>query len=140
MGQKLDFISSWIKSNRLIVIAGALTTVFGLVVSTSDVIPVILKALNRPDCLTYASVYRGPFGYFKLEGAVWREYQGGAARFEFREVHRTRDNIDLLNLTERPEQPGWQTLRVRLPVCGGPAKLTIGITEQWHDLFEVWRD
>ena len=55
---KLDAISSWIKSNPLIVLAGALTTVFGFVISASNVIPVILKALNRPDCFTYADVYR----------------------------------------------------------------------------------
>jgi hypothetical protein len=132
----------WIKSKRLIVLAGALTTVFGLVISTSNVIPLILKALDRPDCLTYASIYRDPFSDFKLEGDVWREYprEGGAARYEFREVHRTRDNIDLLNLTPRPDTPDWKTLIVRLPVCGGTAKLTVGITEHWVDLYPVWRD
>jgi hypothetical protein len=55
---KLDAISNWIKSNPLIVLLGALTTMFGFVISASSVIPVILKALNRPDCLTYADVYR----------------------------------------------------------------------------------
>jgi hypothetical protein len=140
MPQKSDAISRWIKSNRLIVIAGALTTVFGLVISTSNVIPVVLKTLDRPDCLTYASAYRGPFSVFKLEAGVWREYQDGAVRYEFREVHRTRDDIDLLNLTPRSNVQEWQTLIVRLPVCGGTAKITAGITQHWYDLFTVWRE
>ena len=55
---KLDAISNWIKSDPLIVLVGALTTMFGFVISASSVIPVILKALNSPDCLTYADVYR----------------------------------------------------------------------------------
>ena len=48
--EKSEAISNWIKSNPLIVSAGALTTVLGLVISLSNVVPVILKALNRPDC------------------------------------------------------------------------------------------
>jgi hypothetical protein len=139
---KLDAISSWIKSNPLIVLAGALTTVFGFVISASNVIPVILKALNRPDCFTYADVYRNAWTDFKREGEFWREYprgEGGKYRYEFREVLRTRDHIDLLNLTPRPDTKGWETLIVRLPVCGGTAKLTIGITEHWINLYEVSR-
>jgi hypothetical protein len=140
MRRKSSTVSDWIKSNRLIVLAGALTTIFGLVVSAHNALPVILSALNRPDCLTYATVYRDPFGYFKLEGDTWREYQGGVVRYEFREVHRTRDGIDLLNLTPRPDVREWQTLIVRLPVCEGTAKLTVGTTEHWYDLYPVWPD
>ena len=47
--------------------------------------------------------------------------------------------IELLNLTPRPEEREWATLIVRLPVCGGTAKLTLGITQHWVDLYEVWR-
>jgi hypothetical protein len=140
--EKADAISSWIKSNPLIVAAGALTTVFGLVISLNNVVPVILKALNRPDCFpyTYADTYHDLWSDFKREGIFWREYprEGGEYRYQFRELHRTRENIDLLNLTPRPEHPGWETMVVRLPVCGGPAKVTIGITEQWEDMYEVW--
>ncbi len=133
-------ISSWVKSNPLIVFAGVMTTVSGFILSASNVTPVILKGLNLPDCFTYANVYRGPWSYFKLEGNAWREYppSGGTYRFEFRELHRTRDNIDLQNLTERPDNPDWATLRVRLPVCGGTAKITAGIPEHWIDLAQVW--
>ena len=138
--EKLDAISSWIKSNPLVVTAGALTTVFAFIISTSNVIPVVLKALNLPDCLTYADVYHDLWSDFKHEGDKWREYprEGGTYRYEFRETHRTRDYIELLNLTPRPEEREWATLIVRLPVCGGTAKLTLGITQHWVDLYEVW--
>lgn len=144
--EKLAAISNWIKSNPLIVLvgvlAGVLSTVFGLVITLSNVVPITLKALNRPNCFTYADVYHDSWSDFKREGAFWREYprEGGTYRYQFREVHRTRDNIDLLNLTRRPEHPGWETMIVRLPVCGGTAKVTMGITENWEDLYEVWRD
>ena len=139
--EKLDAISSWIKSNPLVVTAGALTTVFAFIISTSNVIPVVLKALNLPDCLTYADVYHDSWSDFKHEGDKWREYprEGGMYRYEFRETHRTRDYIELLNLTPRPEERDWATLIVRLPVCEGTAKLTLGITQHWVDLYEVWR-
>ena len=137
-----DAISGWIKLNPLIVIAGALTTAFGLVISASNVIPVVLKSVNRPDCFTYADVYRGPWSNFKLEGKVWREYppEGGVHRFEFRELYRTRDHINLQNLTPRADTPGWETMIVRLPVCGGTARITVGIPERWGDLCQVWRE
>jgi hypothetical protein len=141
MQQTFKAVLDWIKGKPFIVLAGALTTLFGLIMSTSNVIPVVLKTLNRPDCFTYASVYRDPFSEFRQEGALWREYplEGGAARYEFKEAHRTREFIDLLNLTPRPEQRDWQTLIVRLPVCGGTAMLTVGLVEHWYDLYPIWR-
>jgi hypothetical protein len=140
---KRNAILTWIRSHSLIVLAGALTTFFGLVVGASNAIPLILKALNRPDCLTYATRYRSAHSFFKLdESAIWREYppSGGLHLFEFREIHRTRENIDLLNLTSRPEIADWRSLIVRLPVCGGTARITAGIPERWTDLFQVWRE
>jgi hypothetical protein len=138
---KPNAIVAWIKSHSLIVFAGALTTIFGLIVSANNAIPLILKAFDRPDCFTYSNVYRSAHSYFKLEGDVWREYppNGATHLFEFREIHRTRDNIDLLNLTLRPEIADWKRLLVRLPVCGGTAKISIGVPERWNDLFQVWR-
>src|ERR1700738_2198246 len=108
-------ILNWVKSNRIIVLAGALTTIFGLIGSANSAVPVVLKAFNVPDCFTYANVYRGAGSYFKHEGAVWREYppDGGAYRFEFREVQRTRDDISLVNLTPREGMQGWQSLMGR---------------------------
>jgi hypothetical protein len=137
-------ILDWMKSNRILVIAGALTTVFGLIGSANSAVPVVLKVFNVPDCLTYATIYRGTGSDFKNEGAVWREYppQGGAYRYQFKEVERTRDEISLVNLTPREGMPekDWQSLMVRLPVCGGTAKLLIGMPERSANLEQVWRD
>jgi hypothetical protein len=138
----LTGISGWIGSNRLIVLATALTTIFGLIAGASTAFPVVLKALDVPDCFTYAAVYRGPGSYFKNEGAVWREYppDGGGFRYEFREVQRTRDSIKLLNLTPRPDLQDASSLLVHLPVCGGTATLSIGLPERTFNLEEVWRE
>jgi hypothetical protein len=136
-------VLDWIKSNRLVVLAGALTTIFGLIVSAANVAPLILKGLNVPDCLTYATSYHKPGSYFKNDGDFWHEYppDGGAYQFEFREVQRTREFIDLLNLTERPDERDWKTLVVRLPACGGTAKLLLGEQPQRTIvLAEVWRE
>jgi hypothetical protein len=113
-----------------------------LIVSANNVVPIALKALDLPDCLTYPDVYHDANTDFKRDGNFWHEYrrEDGTRLFEFREVHRTRDNIDLLNLTERREIPDWKNMKVRLPVCGGTAKISIGIAERWQNLYEVWRD
>jgi hypothetical protein len=138
----LSTILGWAKSNHLILLAGALTTIFGLIGSANSAVPVVLKAFNVPACYTYATLYRGAGSYFQHEGAVWREYppEGGAYRFEFKEIERTRDQISLLNLTPRENMKDWQTLMVRLPVCGGTAKLYVGMPERSSNLEEVWRE
>jgi hypothetical protein len=46
----------------------------------------------------------------------------------------------LLNLTRREDERDWATLMVRLPVCGGTAKMILGIPERTINLAEVWRD
>jgi hypothetical protein len=138
----LNTILEWSKSTRIIVLAGTLTTIFGLIGSANSAVPVVLKAFNVPDCLTYANLYRGVGSYFKHEGAVWREYppEGGAYRFEFKEIERTRDQISLFNLTPRLGMKDWDSLLVRLPVCGGTAKMYVGIPERMSNLEEVWRE
>jgi hypothetical protein len=137
-----DF-SSWIGSNRLIVIAGVLTTLFGLIISANNVLPVMFKMFDLPDCLSYATVYRLPWSSIKNEGnGTWREYpwDGTEVAFEFKEFQRTRQDIDLLNLTPRDEIPGWKTMLVRLPVCGGTAQWTVSNPERWVPLGELRRD
>jgi hypothetical protein len=93
--EKLDAISSWIKSNPLVVIAGTLTTVFAFIISTSNVIPVILKALDLPDCFTYADVYHDAWSDFKREGDKWREYPREAACIGMNSEKRTAHEIIL---------------------------------------------
>jgi hypothetical protein len=139
----LTALWSWLGSNRLIVIAGALTTLFGLIISANNVLPVIFKMFNLPDCMSYASLYRLPWSSIKNEGGgIWREYpwDGTTVAYEFREFQRTRENIDLLNLTPRAEVPGWKTMLVRLPVCGGTAQWTVSNPERWVPLGELRRD
>ncbi|SHJ36172.1 hypothetical protein SAMN05444159_0421 [Bradyrhizobium lablabi] len=138
----LSAVLDWIRSNRLVFV-GALTTIFGLIASVGTVYPLVLEGLNLPVCLTYANTYRKPESYFKHEGKVWHEYfppDGSPFRYEFSEVRRTRDTIDLLNQTPRPEERNWASMIVRLPVCGGTAKLILGVPEHTIDLAEVWRE
>jgi hypothetical protein len=133
---------SWIQANRWALFAGTLTTVttaFGLIASAGTVVPLVLGTFGLPACLTYADVYQKPGSYFQREGAVWREHFPDGTKFEFKEVRRTPEVIDLLNLTPRPTERDWQTMIVRLPVCGGSAKIILGIPERQINLAEVWR-
>jgi hypothetical protein len=143
--EKLNAISTWIKSNPLIVFAGAiaaaLATMSSLIGSVGNVVPATLKILDLPDCYSYANIYRSAHSFFRMDGeGVWREYppDGGTVLYEFKEVHRTREYIDLLNLTERPGMPDWRAMLVRLPACGGKSEISIGIPERWSNLFQVW--
>jgi hypothetical protein len=135
----------WVKPSLLALLVGVVTTVSTVIAATSSAVPVILKTLNLPDCLTYADAYRGTQSDFRKEGAVWREYPPDAVAydFEFKEVRRSRDEILLRNLTPREGHPDSASLVVHLPVCGGTAKLTEGgqpgQSEHWTDLEEVWR-
>ncbi len=61
---------SWVKPSLLAVLLGGLTATFALVVQASNAVPVILKTLNIPACLTYADVYRGTQSDFRKEGVL----------------------------------------------------------------------
>ena len=137
----LNTYLSWVKPNLLALVVGVLTTMFALVGAASNAVPVILRTLDLPDCLTYADVYRGTQSDFKKEGVVWREYAPDAVayHYEFREVDRTRDEIILRNLTPRQELTDSMSLVVHLPVCGGIVKLTEGMPERSTNLEQVWR-
>lgn len=141
---KFGSLLNWIKSNSIvatvIAVAGIVTPVSALVAQTDKVIPIVLKTFAIPDCYKYADTYYDKWSEFRREGKMWREYPraGGPYSYEFNEVHRTRDTIELINLTPRPEIPEWKTMVVSLPVCGGKARYAVGIPERWDDLFEVW--
>jgi hypothetical protein len=75
-------------------------------------------------------------GHFKYVGGKWLEYQPNT-KIEFNEVGRTRDYITLLNKTPR-SNPRWESMLVRLPVCGGTAQWTYENPEQWTDLYQVY--
>jgi len=133
---------NWVKPSLLALLVGVLTTIFTLIGAASNAVPVILKTLNLPDCLTYADVYRGTQTDFKKEGEVWREYapEAVAYRYEFKEIQRTRDEFILRNLTPREPPTDSASLVVHLPVCGGTARLTEGLPERSTDLQQVWRE
>jgi hypothetical protein len=124
----------------LALLVGVLTTIFTLIGAASNAVPVILKTLNLPECITYAEVYRGTQSDFRKEGAVWREYAPDATAFqsEFEEIERSRSEILLRNLTPR-EAADWTSLVVYLPVCGGTARMSEGKPERWTDLEKVWK-
>jgi len=134
---------NWIKTNSIaatvFATAGLLMPVVGFV-QESNVVPFALHTLAIPDCYKYADTYYDKWSEFRREGKTWREYPraGGPFSFEFNEVHRTRDAIELVNLTPRPEIPEWTTMVVSPPVCGGKARYAVGIPGRWDDLFEVW--
>jgi len=132
---------SWVRPSLLALLVGVLTTIFTLIGAASNAVPVILKTLNLPDCLTYADIYRGTQTDFKKEGEVWREYapEAVAYQYEFKEVRRTRDEIMLRNLTPRKPPADSASLVIHLPVCGGTVKLTEGLPEHSTDLEQVWR-
>ena len=141
---KIDGLLNWIKTNSIaatmFATAGLLTPIVGFV-QASNVVPFALQTLAIPDCYKYADTYYDKWSEFRREGKqTWREYPraGGPFSFEFNEVHRTRDAIELVNLTPRAEIPEWKTMVVSLPVCGGKARYAVGIPERWDDLFEVW--
>jgi hypothetical protein len=131
---------SWVKPSLFALLVGVLTTLFSLVVSAGNALPVILKTFNVPECFTYADTYNGTQSDFRREGNVWREYAPNATAFqsEFKEILRSRTEIVLRNLTPR-ETADWATLAVHLPVCGGTARMSEGMPEKWTDLEQVWK-
>jgi len=50
---------SWIRPSTFALLVGVVTTISTVIGATSNAVPVVLKTLNLPDCLTYADVYRG---------------------------------------------------------------------------------
>jgi len=141
---KIAGVLNWIKSNSIvasvIAVASIVTPVTAMVVQTDRALPIFREIFAIPDCYKYADTYYDKWSEFRREGKMWREYPraGGPYSFEFNEVHRTRDAIQLVNLTPRAEIPEWKTMVVSLPVCGGKARYAVGIPEKWDDLFDVW--
>jgi hypothetical protein len=142
---RATFFSTYLsgfKPNLFAMLIGGVTTataVFAMISQAGNAIPLILKTLNLPSCFT-SDVYDGTQSNFKKEGEFWYEYPRGAVAYSYRfeEINRTRDVIMLRNLTPR-DTKDWQTLTVHLPACGGTAKLSEGLPEQWTDLQQVWR-
>jgi hypothetical protein len=115
--------------------AGTLTVVTYMVWS--------LAQQNQYFCFTFAEAYRDAYTVFKREGNFWREYslETGKLAYEFKETGRTRNFIELLNLTPRPNTTNsGSTMRVRLPMCGGAAQMSWVAGDPWNFLFDVYRE
>lgn len=144
--KKIATLLNWIKSNSIvatvIALTGLATPAVAFIGQTGDLIADALKIFNIPACYRYADVYYDKFSYFKRDGQLWQEIprDSGDKSYAFREVHRTRDEIELVNLTERPDIPEWKLMSVSLPVCGGTARYSIGVPDHWVDMYDVWTD
>lgn len=127
-----------LSAHPLFAALGLLAPLLAIIVATNNVVPILLKWSGRPECVWYADTYRSPVGIFRKEGNVWKEYQWGDdtnlqsdraaliarnAQYQFNEIYRSRDYIDLQNITPRPHLH-WQTMIVRIPTCGGDVSYT----------------
>jgi len=139
MFKKLGRAARWLRSNPFITLAGVLGTVFGLIVAAYNFANVGLALVGLPSCLTYADVYRHATGYFQKDGEKWIEHPpfDGRRHFTFRETHRDRDYIYLLN--ETPRAGPQNTMLLRLPTCGGEAQWSYQNPQQWTNLYQIWR-
>ena len=124
----------WLRRNPIYTLAGFIASVIGIVAG----LPAVLKFFNIPECITYSDIYYYHDGHFKKrDDNKWIEYQKHV-RFSFREMHRSRDYITLINETPRND-PRWASMLVRLPVCGGTAQWAYQNPEEWVNLFQVSR-
>ena len=139
VGRQLSFEhvragTRWLKSHPIFVFLGIGATVFGFVNGGYTITETMTKIVGVPECLTYAKVYRHATGLFDDNGTLWIEHP---QQIQFRESHRDRTYIYLVNLT--PREGRQSTMLVRLPACGGTAQWSYQNPQQWVDLYDVWR-
>lgn len=132
---RLKVFTRWLKANPIIGLLGVAGTIFGVVKGAPPAWDATTQILGIPRCLTYASVYYYPSGRFEKDGLNWVEH--GDTTFTFREIHRDRNNIVLLNTTPRAGRQSAMILRI--PVCSGTAQWSYQNPQQWIDLYETWR-
>jgi hypothetical protein len=128
---------SWVKRNPIYIIGAALVPIFGALAGAPKAWDAISTVLNVPTCLTYSDVYYYYNGHFKRVGQKWIEFQP-TVKYNFDEIFHDRDYIVLLDKTPR-DIPRWQSLLVRLPVCGRTVQFTFENPERWTDLVHVER-
>ena len=139
-GKSLRVIPRWLKSHPLVISAGIVATLFGLITSGFTFVGTVTKVVGLPACFTYADVYHHATGRFGKEGLRWIEhppFDGGSRHFIFQETHREPEYIYLLNQT--PRDGPSNTMLLRLPVCGGTAQWSYQNPQHWVDLYFVWR-
>ena len=131
-------IVSWVKENPIYGLAAALAPIVGLLAGLSGAMSSVAQVLGRPPCWTYSDVYYYYNGHFRNMEDKWVEFQP-RTKMIFNEISRNQAYIILLNKTPR-DDPRWESMLVRLPVCGGTAQWTEENPERWSDLFQVTRN
>jgi hypothetical protein len=135
--QRIRVFARWLKANPIVTLLGILATIFGVLKGAPPAWSAVTEILGVPRCLTYSSIYYYSSGRFeKSSGDTWIEH--GDAVFTFKETHRDRNYIILLNTTPRAGPKARMILRI--PVCGGRLQWTYeNYSGYWTNLYEVWR-
>jgi hypothetical protein len=134
----LDGIVEWLKKNPIYTAIGVLGTVFGFIKGIPPAWTAISETFGIPECVTVSDRYYYYSGHFtNTRPDTWVEFQP-AAKLNFLEINRNRNYVILLNKTPRAD-PRWESMLVRLPICGGTAQWTYENPQQWVDLFDVAR-
>ena len=127
----------WVRRNPLFGVAAITAPILGVVTAIPQAWPAIAAMTGLPHCLSYSDIYYYHNGHFLNAGAQWIEYQR-TVQLTFQEMYRNPDYIVLVNKTQRTD-PRWESMLVRLPVCGGTAQWTYENPQQWIDLYDVTR-
>jgi hypothetical protein len=127
----------WLKANPLITLLGIVATLFGVLKGAPPAWNATTQMIGSPNCLTYGNLYHYPTGFFQRTEINWTEHGDDGAIMKFRELHRDREYIVLLNLTQRAGRNSPMILRI--PVCGGTMQWSYENPQQWIDLYNVWR-
>jgi hypothetical protein len=133
----ISALIDWVKRNPIYSLIGTAGTVAGFVAGVPPAWQATSQMLHIPECATYSNIYYYYDGHFRNNGRNWIEYQP-TERLIFKEMYRNRDYITLINQTPR-EDPRWQSILVRLPVCGGSAQWTYQNPQHWVNLYNVTR-
>jgi hypothetical protein len=127
----------WIKKNPIYGFIGVLGSFLGVVAGIPAAWNAVTTLTDLPACGSYSKIYSYYDGDFRNEGQNWIE-RNPTETINFKELHRDRNYIVLLNQTPRTD-PRWRSMLVRLPTCGGAAQWTYENPEYWIDLFQVHR-
>ena len=134
---RLRVIVRWLKQHPIVGLLGVLSTAIGIVAGAPKAWQAVTWFAGLPECGSYSDAYYFYDGHFRKDGQNWTEYNNDG-KIQFKELHRTRDYIVLLNQTPRTD-PRARGMLVRLPACGGTAQWTYQNPEQWVNLFQVSR-
>jgi hypothetical protein len=137
MPAKLRMAIRWIRRNPLYGIIAVAAPVLGAVTAIPQAWPALASIAGVPNCLSYSDIYYFHNGHFLNASVRWVEYQKNV-QITFQEMYRNRDYIVLINKTPRND-PRWESMLVRLPVCGGTAQWTYENPQQWIDLYTISR-